>query len=274
MSLGSVNQPPKDNSDDTPVVTYASHQADIRRAFYSMYIYTGMIEYQSVGDSYVPLLRTVHIDGASNDFVSVRFDKPHYLAQIIPIPFSAPISSSVQNLMPAAIHGSLVPTAICDLPKPATVHGQPKSAVREDGKPAVGGYGKPAGTCSSFLKRAIPPKFSAPVLSPEPAPRMNPLSSPLVPSPPSSPLVPFSSQLSPLVPSSSQSSVLVPPSSALPEHPPGVSAAQAPSCARSSRAPSCDRSARAPSCDRPARVPPRVRAAKAPSKLLPEGKDH
>ncbi len=43
-----------------------------------MYIYTDIIEYQSVGDSYVPLLRTVHVEGASNDFVSVRFDKPHY----------------------------------------------------------------------------------------------------------------------------------------------------------------------------------------------------
>ncbi len=37
-----------------------------------------MIEYQSVSDSYVPLLRTVHIEGASNDFVSVSFNKPHY----------------------------------------------------------------------------------------------------------------------------------------------------------------------------------------------------
>ncbi len=43
-----------------------------------MYIYTDMIEYQSVGGSHVPLLRTVHIEGASNDIVSVRFDKPHY----------------------------------------------------------------------------------------------------------------------------------------------------------------------------------------------------
>ncbi len=61
LSLGSVNQPLKDHSDDAPVMTYAPHQADIRGAFYSMYIYTDMIEYQSVGDLYVPLLRTVHI---------------------------------------------------------------------------------------------------------------------------------------------------------------------------------------------------------------------
>ncbi len=78
VSLGSVNQPRKDHSDDAPLMTYAPHQADIRGDFYSMYIYTDMIEYQSVGDLYVPLLRTVHIEGTSNDFVRVRFDKPHY----------------------------------------------------------------------------------------------------------------------------------------------------------------------------------------------------
>ncbi len=78
VSLVSINQTRKEHSGDSPVVTYATHQADIRGAFYSMYIYTDMIEYQSVGDSYVPLLRTVHIEGASNDFISVRFDKPHY----------------------------------------------------------------------------------------------------------------------------------------------------------------------------------------------------
>ncbi len=77
-SLGSVKQPGKDHTDDAPVVTYAPHQSDIRGGFYSMYIYTDMTEYQSVGDSHVPLLRTVHIEGATNDIVSVRFDKPHY----------------------------------------------------------------------------------------------------------------------------------------------------------------------------------------------------
>ncbi len=78
VSLGSVNQPRKDHSGDAPVVMYAPHQADIRGAFYSMYIYTDMIEYQSVDDSYVPLLRIAHIESASNNFVSVRSDKPHY----------------------------------------------------------------------------------------------------------------------------------------------------------------------------------------------------
>ncbi len=72
VPLGSVNQSRKDHSGDAYVVTYAPHQADIRGAFYSMYIYTDIIEYQSVGDSYVPLLRTVHIKGASNDFIQCQ----------------------------------------------------------------------------------------------------------------------------------------------------------------------------------------------------------
>ncbi len=38
VPLGSVNQSCKDHSGDAPVVTYAPHQADIRGAFYSMYI--------------------------------------------------------------------------------------------------------------------------------------------------------------------------------------------------------------------------------------------
>ncbi len=76
--LGSVKQTYKNHTDDAPVVTYAPYQSDIRGGFYSMYIYTDIIEYQSVGGAHVPLLRTVHIEGSSNDIVSVRFDKPHY----------------------------------------------------------------------------------------------------------------------------------------------------------------------------------------------------
>lgn len=60
-------------------VTYAPHQADINGGFYSLYIYTDIIEYQSVGDAHVPLLRCVHIDGENNKILSVRYDKAHYV---------------------------------------------------------------------------------------------------------------------------------------------------------------------------------------------------
>lgn len=45
-----------------------------------MYIYTDIIEYQSVGDHHVPLLRCVHIDGENNMNVSIRYDRPHYVS--------------------------------------------------------------------------------------------------------------------------------------------------------------------------------------------------
>lgn len=68
-----------ENADFTKsVITDAPHQADINGGFYTMYVYTDIIEYQSVGDSYVPLLRCVHITGEKNDIVNVRYDKPHY----------------------------------------------------------------------------------------------------------------------------------------------------------------------------------------------------
>lgn len=60
-------------------VMHAPHQADINGGFYSLYIYTDIIEYQSVGDASVPLLRCVHIDGENNKIVSVRYDKAHYV---------------------------------------------------------------------------------------------------------------------------------------------------------------------------------------------------
>lgn len=59
-------------------VMYAPHQCDINGGFYTMYVYTDIIQYQTVGDSYVPLLRCVHISGKSNDSVIARYDTPHY----------------------------------------------------------------------------------------------------------------------------------------------------------------------------------------------------
>ena len=59
---------------------YAPHPADIYGGFYTLYVYTDIIEYQTVGDSFVPLLRCVHIAGDIHDVVTVRYDKPHYVS--------------------------------------------------------------------------------------------------------------------------------------------------------------------------------------------------
>jgi hypothetical protein len=51
---------------------------DIHAGFYNIFLYTD-ISYQRVGDSYVPLQKTVHIEGKDGDVVSVNYDKPHYV---------------------------------------------------------------------------------------------------------------------------------------------------------------------------------------------------
>lgn len=70
----------RENREDRGVtVVYAPFQADIRAGFYTCFVYTDIIEYQSVGDAYVPLLSTVHLDCEPNKSISVRYDKPHYV---------------------------------------------------------------------------------------------------------------------------------------------------------------------------------------------------
>ena len=58
---------------------YGTYPTDILAGFNTLYIYTDIIDYQCVGDSHVPLLRTVHITGRKNEVVTVTYDKPHYV---------------------------------------------------------------------------------------------------------------------------------------------------------------------------------------------------
>nr|DAC81400.1 TPA_asm: penton [Pimephales minnow adintovirus] len=67
---------------NTSTITYAPHQADINGGFYTLYVYTDIVQYQVVGDSHVPLLRCVHISGKTNETVIARYDKPHYASII------------------------------------------------------------------------------------------------------------------------------------------------------------------------------------------------
>ena len=62
-----------------PLRYHASHHVDMHAGFVSMFVYTDIIDYQAVGDSFVPLLRCVHISGHNNDVVTIIYDKPHYL---------------------------------------------------------------------------------------------------------------------------------------------------------------------------------------------------
>lgn len=68
----------RNDNNFTPV--YAPHQADINGGFYTMYLYTDVIEYQSVGNAHAPLLRCVHITGSDRELVSVAYDRVHYVS--------------------------------------------------------------------------------------------------------------------------------------------------------------------------------------------------
>ena len=61
----------------TPIV-YAPHPSDIYGGCYNMFIYTDIVDYQRVGDSYVPLLRCINTTDDSRRVPTLIFDKPHY----------------------------------------------------------------------------------------------------------------------------------------------------------------------------------------------------
>lgn len=57
----------------------ALHPFDISRGFYSLFVYCNVVEPQIVGDVYVPLLRTVAINGERGAYVVKTYSEPHYV---------------------------------------------------------------------------------------------------------------------------------------------------------------------------------------------------
>ena len=57
----------------------ASFKADIQHGFYSLYVYCSICEPQVVGDYYVPLLRTVPIQGHDGDYIVKVYGEPQYV---------------------------------------------------------------------------------------------------------------------------------------------------------------------------------------------------
>ena len=47
--------------------------------FFTLFVYTDIIEHQVVGDHFVPLLRCVHISGEDKDVVTTNYNKVHYI---------------------------------------------------------------------------------------------------------------------------------------------------------------------------------------------------
>lgn len=57
----------------------ADRKADIAHGFFSLFVYCSICEPQVVGDFYVPLLRTVAIEGQDGDHILKSYDEPHYV---------------------------------------------------------------------------------------------------------------------------------------------------------------------------------------------------
>ena len=57
---------------------YAPHRADVHGGCYNMFIYSDIVNYQAVGDSYVPLLRSINVADEQRSIPTLTYDRPHY----------------------------------------------------------------------------------------------------------------------------------------------------------------------------------------------------
>lgn len=59
--------------------SYESERAaDINRGFHSIYVYCDIVDHRIVGDTSVPLLTIIPVQGEDGDFIHKRFKKIHY----------------------------------------------------------------------------------------------------------------------------------------------------------------------------------------------------
>lgn len=63
--------------------TLNSHRApfpvDLNAGLYNLFVYTDIIQYQAVGDSYSPLLGLVEVAGKFGETVNIRYNRIHYV---------------------------------------------------------------------------------------------------------------------------------------------------------------------------------------------------
>lgn len=57
----------------------AQFKADIQSGFYALFVYCNICEPQVVGDYYVPMLRSVPIQGQDGDYIVKVYGEPHYV---------------------------------------------------------------------------------------------------------------------------------------------------------------------------------------------------
>ena len=66
---------------DQPITrtTISPHVANLAGGFHSLYIYSDVVDAQVVGDSMVPLLRIINIEGADGQTMTKTFQNPYYM---------------------------------------------------------------------------------------------------------------------------------------------------------------------------------------------------
>lgn len=57
---------------------YAPYPADIYGGCYNIFVYSDIVDYQLVGDSYVPLLRCINVSDEAQHIPTLTYDRPHY----------------------------------------------------------------------------------------------------------------------------------------------------------------------------------------------------
>ncbi|MCP4345348.1 MAG: hypothetical protein GY795_07460 [Desulfobacterales bacterium] len=69
-----------------PIITkskqLAMYQTDLQSGFYSLFVYSNLVEPQIVGNVTAPLIRNVHIEGLHGDIIDKLFHTPHYVPVI------------------------------------------------------------------------------------------------------------------------------------------------------------------------------------------------
>jgi hypothetical protein len=66
----------KENDVETII---SKRKGDIRAAMYNIFVYSNIVQETLVGDTYVPLLRTVPLDDQPGQYVHKTFERPHYI---------------------------------------------------------------------------------------------------------------------------------------------------------------------------------------------------
>ena len=57
----------------------STYPCDLNAGIYNLFVYTDIIQYQAVGDSYSPLLGVVNVKGDFGDITNIRYHTLHYM---------------------------------------------------------------------------------------------------------------------------------------------------------------------------------------------------